>query len=262
PLRPGPDVGDDDQAHRGARRRGPARDAGYADRGLRRAGRSRAHRRRGHRASRHDLLADAARHGCHRRAEAASRRRRGGHRPAPLQQLGPLDAQRHARGRQPAARDRPRHLVGQRRVRLPRGADRRRRRAALPHGAGASLHAGAAGGRSRLTMTSARARALAVPATVSLVALAAVVWWAQRQDLPDLPSLGEAAGPLLAGLALYAFATLLRGERWYRVLALGGVEGTRADAYALTVVGYMGNNALPARAGDVIKAMLSASRAH
>ena len=50
-------------------------------------------------------------------------------------------------------------------------------------------------------------------------------------------------------------------EGWHRVLALGGVDGTRADAYALTVVGYMGNNALPARAGDVIKAMLSASRA-
>jgi uncharacterized membrane protein YbhN (UPF0104 family) len=120
-------------------------------------------------------------------------------------------------------------------------------------------------------MPSVRARALApgthrlgrwAGAAVSLVALAAVVWWARRQDLPDLPSLSEAAGSLLAGLALYALATLLRGERWHRLLALGGVEGTRADAYALTVVGYMGNNALPARAGDVIKAMLSASRAH
>jgi uncharacterized membrane protein YbhN (UPF0104 family) len=72
--------------------------------------------------------------------------------------------------------------------------------------------------------------------------------------MPSLPSFGEAAGPLAAAVALYTLATLLRGERWHRLLG----HGTRVDAYALTTVGYMGNNALPARAGDILKAVLSA----
>jgi hypothetical protein len=37
---------------------------------------------------------------------------------------------------------------------------------------------------------------------------------------------------------------------------------TRTDAYALTTVGYMGNNALPARAGDVLKAVFTAKRSN
>ena len=103
---------------------------------------------------------------------------------------------------------------------------------------------------------SGRGRLLALQVLISALALAGVAWFVSRQELPALPSAGEAAGPLAAALALYALATALRGERWHRLLA----RGTRADAYALTTVGYMGNNALPARAGDVIKAMLSASR--
>lgn len=104
---------------------------------------------------------------------------------------------------------------------------------------------------------SGRSRLLALQALISLLALAGVVWFFARQDLPALPAFGEAAGPLAAALGLYALATLLRGERWHRLLP----AGTRADAYALTTVGYMGNNALPARAGDVLKAMLTANRA-
>lgn len=108
---------------------------------------------------------------------------------------------------------------------------------------------------------SQRSRLVVVQGIVSVVALAGVVWWFSRQDMPKLPSLRTAIGPLAGSLALYAVATLLRGERWHRLLALGGIGGTRGDAYALTTVGYMGNNTLPARAGDVLKAMLSASRA-
>jgi uncharacterized membrane protein YbhN (UPF0104 family) len=87
------------------------------------------------------------------------------------------------------------------------------------------------------------------------------VWWASRQSMPALPSLREAAGPLAASLGLYLLATLLRGERWLGILGLGGVDSKRSDAYALTTVGYMGNNALPARAGDLMKAVISANRA-
>jgi uncharacterized membrane protein YbhN (UPF0104 family) len=101
-----------------------------------------------------------------------------------------------------------------------------------------------------------RSRLVLLQALVSLLALAGVVWFFSRQDLPRLPSFADAAAPLAGSLALYAVVTLLRGERWHRLLG----RGSRADAYALTTVGYMGNNALPARAGDVLKAMLSAGR--
>lgn len=106
----------------------------------------------------------------------------------------------------------------------------------------------------------ARTRTLAVQIAVSAVALSAVVWWATRQPLPKLPDAGAALPPLGVGLALYALATLLRGERWRALLGDAGVRCPRDDAYALTTIGYMGNNALPARAGDVMKAFLTARR--
>jgi glycosyltransferase 2 family protein len=103
-----------------------------------------------------------------------------------------------------------------------------------------------------------RGRALLLPAIVSAIALVAVVWWASRQEMPDLPAASVALPRLAAALGLYALATILRGERWLRLLRHGGASLSRLDAYAITTVGYMGNNALPARAGDVLKAVLSA----
>ena len=105
-----------------------------------------------------------------------------------------------------------------------------------------------------------RSRVIALQVAVSAVALAAVVWWATRQPLPKLPDAGTALPPLGAGLALYALATLLRGERWRTLLRDGGRDCSRPDAAALTTIGYMGNNALPARAGDLMKAFLTARR--
>jgi uncharacterized membrane protein YbhN (UPF0104 family) len=105
-----------------------------------------------------------------------------------------------------------------------------------------------------------RPRTIALQLAVSAVALAAVVWWATRQPLPHLPDAGAALPPLGAGLALYALATLLRGERWRALLSDAGARCSRGDACALTTIGYMGNNALPARAGDVMKALFSARR--
>jgi glycosyltransferase 2 family protein len=109
-------------------------------------------------------------------------------------------------------------------------------------------------------LPSTRARALLVPAVVSIVALAAVVWWASRQQLPDLPAASVALPRLTAALALYALATCLRGERWMRLMRDAGARLSRVDAYAVTTVGYMGNNALPARAGDILKSVLSSRR--
>jgi uncharacterized membrane protein YbhN (UPF0104 family) len=98
----------------------------------------------------------------------------------------------------------------------------------------------------------------ALQAGVSLVALGAVIWWATRQEAPSFPRTGEAAAALLAALGVYTAATLLRGERWHRILEHGGFAVGRGDAYRLTAVGYMGNNVLPARSGDLLRAFLLA----
>jgi uncharacterized membrane protein YbhN (UPF0104 family) len=95
------------------------------------------------------------------------------------------------------------------------------------------------------------------PAAFSALALGCAVWWGSRQQLPVLPD-GGAAWRLLAGaLALYAVVMLLRCERWHQMLVRTGVRSTRVDAYGLVAVGYMANNALVARAGDVLKAALT-----
>jgi uncharacterized membrane protein YbhN (UPF0104 family) len=78
--------------------------------------------------------------------------------------------------------------------------------------------------------------------------------------MPALPAPSVALPRLAAALGLYALATVLRGERWMRLLRHGGARLGRVDAYAITTVGYMGNNALPARAGDLMKAVLSSRR--
>jgi glycosyltransferase 2 family protein len=91
---------------------------------------------------------------------------------------------------------------------------------------------------------------------VSLVALAGIVWWASRQHAPQLPLDLAAIAWLAAALLLYAVATLLRGERWHSLLRGSSVDRGRGESYRLTAVGYMGNNTLPARAGDVMRVMM------
>jgi uncharacterized membrane protein YbhN (UPF0104 family) len=95
---------------------------------------------------------------------------------------------------------------------------------------------------------------------VSVVALAGVVWWAVHQEAPRLPRTGGEFAAVLGAIALYALATVLRAERWQRLLEDEGARPTRADTYALTCVGYMGNNLLPARAGDAIRVVLMTPR--
>jgi uncharacterized protein (TIRG00374 family) len=95
-----------------------------------------------------------------------------------------------------------------------------------------------------------------IQAIFSFVALAAVVWWASKQDAPEIPTSGSAIAWLVGALALYAVATLVRGERWHRILHNTGVDASRSDSYGLTTVGYMGNNVLPARAGEMLRVVL------
>jgi glycosyltransferase 2 family protein len=95
-------------------------------------------------------------------------------------------------------------------------------------------------------------------ALVSVVALAAVVWWASKQQAPRLPHTPGQLLALVGAIALYGLATLVRGERWQRLMRDEGGTPPRVDTYALVAIGYMGNNVLPARAGDAIRVVLMA----
>lgn len=88
-----------------------------------------------------------------------------------------------------------------------------------------------------------------------------MVWWASRQEAPELPSTPGELLALAAAIVLYALAAVVRSERWQRLLEDEGATPRRADTYALTCVGYAGNNILPARAGDAIRVVLMAPRA-
>jgi uncharacterized membrane protein YbhN (UPF0104 family) len=91
---------------------------------------------------------------------------------------------------------------------------------------------------------------------VSLTALGAAVWWALRQKAPQLPGSTSAIGWIALAVALYAAGTAFRAERWRRILHLSEIRTSRADAYGLVTVGYMGNNLLPARAGEFLRVFL------
>jgi glycosyltransferase 2 family protein len=99
-----------------------------------------------------------------------------------------------------------------------------------------------------------------IQALVSLVALAAVVLWASKQESPHIPTGSDTIAWLAAGVGLYVLATLVRAERWHQILDHTGVATKRTDCYALTTVGYMGNNVLPARAGEALRVMLLSPR--
>jgi glycosyltransferase 2 family protein len=92
-------------------------------------------------------------------------------------------------------------------------------------------------------------------AGISLAAVGAIAWWASRQHAPHIPLDAGALARLVLALGIYAVATALRGERWHRILAASGAARPRRTSYGLTLVGYMGNNTLPARAGDLMRVL-------
>jgi uncharacterized membrane protein YbhN (UPF0104 family) len=109
-----------------------------------------------------------------------------------------------------------------------------------------------------------RGRALrALGIGVSVVSLAAVAWWAAHQDAPRLPSSAREVAQLCAALGFYLLtACVWRGERWLLLLHFNGATAAkRGDAYALSAVGFMGNNVLPARAGDAMRVVGMTPRA-
>jgi glycosyltransferase 2 family protein len=96
---------------------------------------------------------------------------------------------------------------------------------------------------------------------ISVLAVAGVVWWALGQEAPRFPSSAGEWGALAGAIALYALATLVRGERWHSLMRAEGARPRRADSHGLNVVGYAANNILPARAGDAVRVFLMAPRA-
>src|SRR5689334_1902117 len=65
---------------------------------------------------------------------------------------------------------------------------------------------------------------------VSLLAVAAVVWWASKQKAPPLPHTPRELLELAGAIALYALATIVRGERWRRLLEDEGGTPSRGDS--------------------------------
>lgn len=102
-----------------------------------------------------------------------------------------------------------------------------------------------------------------IQAAISICALAAAVWWALRQRTPHLPGSASSIEWIALGTALYALGTALRAERWRRILHLSDLPINRADAYRIITVCYMGNNLLPARAGEMLRVfLLNRDRGH
>jgi hypothetical protein len=95
---------------------------------------------------------------------------------------------------------------------------------------------------------------------VSVACVAAVVLWISHQERPTLPSTWTGLAWLAGAVACYAVGMAGRGWRWHRIMVLADIPHARADAMALTVVGYMGNNVLPARGGEVLRIAILGSR--
>jgi hypothetical protein len=99
-----------------------------------------------------------------------------------------------------------------------------------------------------------------VGALVSVASLVAVVVWALHQEAPTFPSSADDLGMLGAAVLVYLAGCAARGERWTAILRHNGAHPSRADAYGLVAVGYLGNNVLPARAGDALRVLFLTPR--
>jgi len=95
---------------------------------------------------------------------------------------------------------------------------------------------------------------------VSGVAVAGCVLWARHQDKPTLPQDAGDWALLALGVGVYGLTILVRGWRWHEILRFAHVGHQRPDAYGLVTVGYMGNNVLPARGGELLRIFLLAER--
>jgi len=95
---------------------------------------------------------------------------------------------------------------------------------------------------------------------VSAVSLGAVGWWISKQESPALPDDAGGYAWLAVALPVIAANFGLRGWRWHLIMRRAGIPHRRRDAQGLTMVGYMGNNVLPARGGELLKIGLLGQR--
>lgn len=95
---------------------------------------------------------------------------------------------------------------------------------------------------------------------ISVVSLGGCVWWATKQEAPDFPSSLDGILLILAAVAVYGIATLIRGWRWHAILRHAHIDHHLKDAVAITTIGYMGNTVLPARGGEVLRILLLSDR--
>ena len=95
---------------------------------------------------------------------------------------------------------------------------------------------------------------------LSFVAVAGCAWWASRQPAPTLPTGADDLAVTVAAIFVFGAAIGGRGWRWDTILANMRIRHRRSDAYALTLVGQMGNIVLPARGGELLKIFLLAKR--
>ena len=114
---------------------------------------------------------------------------------------------------------------------------------------------------SRLKQLAAHSRTV-LGIAISVISLGGCVWWATKQEAPDFPSSADGILLILAAVAVYGIATVLRGWRWHMILRHAHIEHQLKDAVAITTIGYMGNTVLPARGGEVLRILLLSDRSN
>jgi glycosyltransferase 2 family protein len=100
----------------------------------------------------------------------------------------------------------------------------------------------------------------AIGVMISLISLAACVVWALGQETPEFPQGAGNWALLVVATGLTGVTALSRGWRWHAILRWTEIRHRAFDAYGLLAVGYMGNNLLPARGGELLRIFLMGER--
>jgi uncharacterized protein (TIRG00374 family) len=101
------------------------------------------------------------------------------------------------------------------------------------------------------------ARALRWPGLVGVAISVALLWWALHDVRPaDVARelQGVRIWPLLGAVVLATVAFPVRAVRWRYLLRLDGATLPLRPLWHATAIGFMANNLLPARAGEVARA--------